>query len=153
MRLLYETLARTGSPPRRRYCRIILDASAACLSAAVTPFEVMGSTMDAPSPAISQFGPATPKWTPAWKEVMLVALKAPTRSSDSKRENFISCWRKMSSTEARCSRLALVAAPVVTYPTLTTLGLTGISQTQSRYSAALGSTYRVVPSIDSGTEK
>src|SRR5882757_9017370 len=57
-RWLYMDAGRRGMLLRLRKRVISLDASSACLNAAVTPFDVIGSTMAAASPATSQLGPA-----------------------------------------------------------------------------------------------
>ena len=83
MRLLYENLANQGRVPRLRYFKISREASAACRKAAVTPLAVMGSTIDAASPAISQFGPATPPKARERKEVTLGSSSRAARSNSS----------------------------------------------------------------------
>ena len=100
-------------------------------SAAVTPFAVIGSTMAAASPAISQFGPATRPCMRQMNDVTDGAMAGTACNRLSKRGNRLSFSLKISSTVSPCWRPALIVSPVATYPTLMVLGLMGISHTHS----------------------
>src|SRR3984885_11791562 len=139
--------AREGILRRWRDSMITRDASDACRSAAVTPFAVIGSTMAAASPAISQFTPATLPCMRQTKEVTDGEMVGIDCRRLSKRGNRPSFSLKISSTVCPSWRLPLMVSPVATYPTLMVSGLIGISHTHSIYGGLTPSGYSVVPSL------
>src|SRR5271170_7677659 len=95
-RWLYIAAGRRGIVFRSRFRIIRLDASAACLKAAVTPLDVIGSTMAAASPMTSQLGPAVLAKTRHRKDVVRGGALAGSYTNPCKSGNRFSCASKIS---------------------------------------------------------